>query len=741
MSDEKEYIAHVRIDESLFEIQTIEEHATGTACLSESFASVFGAAGWGKLLGAWHDIGKYSKKGFQPYIRSVSGMNPSLHISQKSDHTSAGAIHAKVKLPYCYPPLSYCIAGHHSGLLDWISSGEANMEHRLKKESCYQEMLKDAPRELLEMTPSLESPIGVIGNEKKEFHQWIRMLFSCLVDADYLDTEQFMKPEQAVLRREYDSLPDLKTRFDQHMEAVSAEALPSFINEKRASILSCCREMAMEKPGFFSLTVPTGGGKTLASMAWALDHAIWHKKDRILIVIPYTSIIVQTAAVLRGIFGEKNVVEHHSNLQADKEGESSPSLLATENWDAPIIVTTNVQFFESLYACKTSKCRKLHNICNSVVILDEAQMLPVEFLEPVLNVLQSLQATFKASILFTTATLPVFSGPIGTGLEAFSGLGSAVTEITPPNENLFEAFKRVELHWSESATTFDDLANCLTQYDQVLCIVNTRKDAHELYRRMPEGTLHLSRMMCSVHIMEVIALIKQKLASKEPVRVVSTQLIEAGVDIDFPVVYRSFAGLDSIIQAAGRCNREGKLNKTDQLGQVFVFHFDQSMPRGLMRKSGDALKELLLESEPTNVFEPAYMAQYFSFFYNKCNTFDKANIKESLYKGFAEMHFLFATAAKDFHLIDDKGSVSILVGYGNGATLLQELKAKGPEFWLLRKLQRYSVSVKKWDFEELVKSGRVIEYSGIFILDDNESYDLQAGLTMDNRWLEELLLV
>lgn len=738
MEKDQDFIAHVRIEDNAFQIQTVKEHAVGTAGLSESFASVFGAAAWGKQNGWWHDMGKYTKGSFQPYIRSASGMTVEQKAVNKPDHSSAGAILAKEKLPGYYQPLAYCIAGHHSGLLDWTSSGEANLNKRLSKTDCYQEMLKDAPEEMQEAVFSLNAPM--IDDFQKEMHQWIRMLFSCLVDADYLDTERFMQPEQAVRRGQYDSMETLKERFDTHMESLTAGAPASFINEKRAAILSRCREMAEKLPGFFSLTVPTGGGKTLASMAWALIHAVRYKKDRIIIVIPYTSIIVQTAAVLRDIFGAENVVEHHSNLQPDSNDERSPSLLATENWDAPIIVTTNVQFFESLYACRTSRCRKLHNICNSVVILDEAQMLPVEFLQPILDILQSLQSSFKTSILFTTATLPVFAGRIGTGQKAFSGLKSPVTEITSVHDNLFEAFKRVELHWPESTTTFDDLADELSGYDCVLCIVNTRKEARELYQRMPEGTLHLSRMMCSVHIMEVIKLIKQKLKDNESVRVISTQLVEAGVDIDFPVVYRAFAGLDSIIQAAGRCNREGKLNKKGELGQVFVFKPENNILRGLMGKGAAALREMLLTSDGNDLFSPDCMAQYFRLFYSKCNTFDKAEIKKSLYEGVGEMNFLFATAADQFRLIDDKDSVSILVGYGDGATLLEELKRIGPEFWLLRKLQQYSVSVRKWDFEQFRKQGTVGEYAGIFILEDGRCYDERAGLVLDGAWVEELLL-
>ena len=738
---EQDFIAHVKVEDDAYRIQTVKEHSVGTAILSESFAAVFGAAAWGKQNGWWHDMGKYTRDRFQPYIRSASGMAVEQRAVSKPDHSSAGAILAKEKLPGYFPPLAYCIAGHHSGLLDWTSSGEANLDRRLSKTDCYQEMLKDAPEEMQEVVASLDQPL--VDDFEKEMHQWIRMLFSCLVDADYLDTERFMQPEQANRRGQYDSMETLKDRFDTYMESLTADAPASFINEKRAAILSRCREMAGGLPGFFSLTVPTGGGKTLASMAWALIHAVRYQKDRIIIVIPYTSIIVQTAAVLRNIFGAENVVEHHSNLQQDSNDERSPSLLATENWDAPIIVTTNVQFFESLYACRSSRCRKLHNICNSVVILDEAQMLPVEFLNPVLDVLQSLQASFKASILFTTATLPVFSGHIGTGPEVFNGLKTPVTEITSVHDNLFEAFKRVELHWPEpnTTTTFDELAGKLSGYDSVLCIVNTRKEARELCRRMPEGTLHLSRMMCSAHIMEVIKLIKQKLKNNEPVRVISTQLVEAGVDIDFPVVYRAFAGPDSIIQAAGRCNREGKLNKKGELGQVFVFKFENCILRGVMGKGANALREMLSVSDGEDLFSPACIAQYFSLFYANCNTFDKAEIKKNLYEGASEMNFLFATAADRFRLIDDKDSVSILVGYGDGATLLEELKRNGPEFWLLRKLQQYSVSVRKWDFEQLRKQGTVAEYAGIFILEDSRCYDEQAGLVLDGAWVEELLLV
>lgn len=735
MKDTEELIAHVREESGCYEIQTVAEHATGTAALSGSFAAVFGAAEWGRVSGLWHDVGKCTTTEFQPYIRARSGMSATPWREEKPDHTSAGAILAQKRLPGYYHSLSYCIAGHHAGLLDYTSSGEACQIRRLEKTACYQAMLAGIPGELLDIVPAL-GQVNIKGPQ--EVHLWIRMLFSCLVDADYLDTERFMKPQQALLRGGYKSIPELKNEFDRYMDKFVTSPT-SLINEKRAFILQQCRQSGMGQPGFYSLTVPTGGGKTLASMAWALEHAVRYGKNRIIIVIPYTSIVVQTVTVFREIFGERNVVEHHSNLQPDDVSELAR--LTIENWDAPIIVTTDVQFFESLYACKTSKCRKLHRICNAVVILDEAQMLPVEFLKPVLHVLQGLQNSFRSSILFTTATQPVFSGKIGHGLSAFTGLVNSITEIITDSEELFTAFRRVNIQWRDTTNTFDEIADELQHYEQVLCIVNTRSEAYELYKRMPQDTLHLSRMMCSMHIMDIIKLIKQKLANKEPIRVVSTQLIEAGVDIDFPLVYRAFAGLDSVAQAAGRCNREGKLNKQGALGKVVVFNWNQKPLRGLMGKGADTLKDMLVSSKEQDLLLPFWLRQYFTKFYFKVNTFDKADIETLLYQNRNRMHFQFATAAEHFRLIDDKDSISILVPYQDGATLIRKLKEQGPEFGLLRKLQPYSVSVRKWDFEKLVKAGFIVTYSDIHIIEDPQCYDPQAGLTLENHWLDELLLI
>ncbi|MEG1617134.1 MAG: CRISPR-associated helicase Cas3' [Bacteroidales bacterium] len=736
----KEFIAHIRHIEQDFELQTICEHSLGTAKIAKEFARGFGSAEWGEWLGRAHDMGKFSSY-FQQYIRVNSGMVEAEKMMSKEDHSSAGAIYALKSFPHIYPPLSYCIAGHHSGLLDWTSSGEANMAHRLSKRDLLGKIEQQnidtlglIQDESLFSAPALKNP-------KKEFHLWIRMLFSCLVDADYLDTENFMNPTLSEARGNYDTLADLKQRFDQYMFDLGSNAPLTTINQIRSVVLQQCLSNGTKIPGFYNLSLPTGGGKTLSSMAWALVHAIKYKKSRIIVAIPYTSIIAQTAEIFRKIFGKDNVVEHHSNIQNEEQLNYS-NKLSTENWDAPIVVTTNVQLFESLYAAKPSKCRKLHNLCNSVVILDEAQIFPVEFLQPVLDILQGLRSDFKTSILFTTATQPVFDVKIGSGKAEFQGLSEPVQELISEETDL-SIFRRVEIEWPKGneITEYEDLVTSLIEFEQVLCIVNTRKEAQAIFKIMPEGTLHLSRLMCSAHIMKTITEIKRRLAAGEPVRVISTQLIEAGVDIDFPVVFRAFAGLDSIVQAAGRCNREGKLNKIGQLGKVIVFNTPNGVPQGLMRKGADALREMLAIDPNADFLSKEKIQQYFNLYYSKANTFDKPSVKDFLYKDVGQMKFMFASVADQFQLIDDKDSVTVLIGYDSGTDLIKEFKQKGPEKGLMRKLQQYSVSLHKYDFEKLKEAGQVASFFGSYILEDPSAYDLTGGLSLDNHWLNELLYI
>lgn len=737
------YIAHIKNNsETDYEIQTLDDHLKGTSLLAGKFASKFGNDEWGKLIGKWHDLGKLSDE-FQDYIKKNSGYEEG-EKSGKTDHTSAAAILAKEVFPQHWPPISYCIAGHHAGLHNWLPDigVSGDLSDRLKKIE-FLEKIRFRIQEKLLDNKTFELPCGN-GIKPEHMNLWIRMLFSCLVDADYLDTERFMNPKSFALRQQYDSLPELKRRFDGYMDIMQSNSTQTPVNTIRNQILADCIESGQLKPGFFSITVPTGGGKTLSSMAWALVHALKYNKSRIIFAIPFTSIITQTAQIYRSIFGDTNVVEHHSNL--DESIISQERKLATENWDAPIIVTTNVQLFESLYSNRTSRCRKLHNLVNSIIILDEAQMLPPEFLQPILSTLKGLVDDFNISLMFSTATQPALTGRIGgNGQYAFVGIADdSVREVVVDSIRLTEDLKRVEIKLPEDTNDLTEwhlIADELKQYEQVLCIVNTRKQCRELCDLMPEDTIHLSRLMCTTHIMDSIEEIRNRLKEKRPVRVISTQLIEAGVDIDFPVVYRAISGLDSIAQCAGRCNREGKLNQENRLGLMKVFVPPKGTPIGLMRKGVDAFKEIIGSRQADSLLEPQTFIDYFRIFYSKIENFDKPEIKSLLWDDSQGMKFQFATAAREFRLIDDKNSQTILVGYNEGNDLIHLFKRKGPEPWLMRKLQRYAVSVKERDFAEIKKAGLVIELHGCWVQDYPKLYSQHSGLQLHGKWLEEINII
>jgi CRISPR-associated endonuclease/helicase Cas3 len=612
----KDFIAHIKQnpDCSWAEPHLLKNHLQDTAKKASEFANEFGNNDWAELAGFLHDLGKYHPD-WQRYIRKETGYyDGEAHIEgygNRPNHSQAGAvfIFEKFKNSPMAKVLAYIIGGHHSGLKDWIT----DLENRLFEGEILitEDLQKIKPIE--EVKQFLETPIPRtspayfknenLQKEKEQIHLWIRMLFSCLVDADFLDTESYMQNEEKV-RGDYLSIEKLKERFDKYMSEKKSD---SELNIKRNEILNQCRQKAKLEPGFFSLKVPTGGGKTLSSIAFALEHAIKYKKKRIIVAIPYTSIIEQTAKVYKYgadtdeeierlkaegklLFGEDQVLEHHSNLDPVKE--SSKNRLAAENWDAPIIVTTNVQLFESLFGNKTSVCRKLHNIVNSIIILDEAQMIPQEYFRPILSVLKGLVKYFGVTVVLMSATQPALVGKIGTAPNIIDGLEN-VTEIIDDPDSLAKEFKRVEFILPKDLNlprSWKEIADDLKQYEQVLCIVNTRTDCRELHKLMPEGTIHLSGFMCGEERSELISDIKSKLKNNEPIKVISTQLVEAGVDIDFSVVYRAITGLDSIAQAAGRCNRENKLIDG---GKVEVFVPPDSSPKGFLRKSEDAGKAIL----------------------------------------------------------------------------------------------------------------------------------------------------
>jgi CRISPR-associated endonuclease/helicase Cas3 len=656
------------------------------------------------------------------------------------DHSAAGAILATAKNKGIGRLLGYLIAGHHTGLPDWYkevgTKGDA-LSDRLSNAEHLENALKGCPPESVLNTALPSSlPCQSQNGGSELVHLWIRMLYSCLVDADFLDTERFMNPEKGDLRQSNADLATLKERFYLYMAAKESGVQDTPVNRARKEILRECHQKGSSlEPGLFSLTVPTGGGKTLASMAFALEHAIQQGKKRIIVAIPYTSIIEQTAAVYREVFGDEAVLEHHSNL--DPSRETPATRLATENWDAPIIVTTNVQLFESLFAARSSACRKLHNIVNSVVVLDEAQMLPTDFLQPIVSVIKSLTAHFRTSVLLCTATQPVLSGKVGTGRDILNGFtDGSVRELIPDPEKLFSVFQRVRVRMlgrPDEQHDWTEIADRLREHDQVLCIVNTRKDCRELHAQMPDGTVHLSALMCPEHRSNVITEVKSKLKASESVRVVSTQLLEAGVDIDFPTVYRSFSGLDSIAQAAGRCNREGRLER----GDVVVFNPPKPSPSGRLLKAETAAQTLFrIDPELAASLMPEAFRCYFMHYFSGLNGFDTRGIMDLLAGNDAlNCQIQFRTAARKFKLIDDTLQHGVIVKYRDGKTdietLIDQLRFGGPNRKLMRKLQRYSVNIYDPDLKKLRENGLIEEVNGVWVQTQDSLYDAVFGLNID----------
>lgn len=708
-------------------IQSNNEHLQGVAKLCQIFAAQFGMGTWGELMGMLHDKGK-EHKAFQQHIMKESGYKPNIQVIGDYNHAYVGALIAQKLYPKSSLLFINALMGHHRGLYD-----DGDMQEVLKKK-----IPDDIINDHYITQPALTIPN--LPFEKKDIHLTERMLYSCLVDADYLDTESFMQPTQAQFRGNKVELSELMKKMETKLNTLKQEAPDTTVNRIRSYVQEQCRLKSNSGKGFYSLTVPTGGGKTLSSVLWALRHAIRNHQKRIIIAIPYTSIIVQTARTLKDIFGDENVLEHHSNVDYhNNENDTDTNLklrLASENWNYPIIVTTNVQLFESLFSNKPSVCRKLHNIVNSVIILDEVQTLPVYYLQPIVDSLDTLKRIFGCSILFTTASQPVLEGEHrGSNYQVkFTGL-PPLDEIIPADASLYDKLRRVSLSIDNHAHTYDEIARQIVRFERVLCIVNTRRDAKELYDRLPkEGIcLHLSRMMCPDHVAETISKIKKAL--KDPnnkvIRVIATQLVEAGVDIDFPTVFRQEAGLDSLLQAAGRCNREGK----QDIGTTYVFSLagEHNLPPGFITQTNNARKAL---DNNLDWFAPETMKQYFKQLFFRSKTFDKANIAQLLYKP----ELQFETAAQAFKLIDDD-SVAVIVNWKKSMDYVSQLLKEGMSYSLMKKLAQYSVNVRQNDFKKLVASGVVEEIlQGIYCIKYKSFYHEDTGLTIKNQWLEEIYI-
>lgn len=741
MTIEKQQISHLYQDHESGQwiIQTNEEHQKGVANIAAFFTGQFGLPSWGYTLGMLHDKGK-ERMAFQQYIRKINHL-PTDDKMYYSDHHHAfvGGILAKNFMGMSILNLlANQIISHHTGLHDYSDAEHILNEKQLPKEINKEDVVLNIPPLMKELH---ESPFCKYRVEPKHFHHLSRMLFSCLVDADRLDTERFMDIESWRKRGCSSTIDDLLPRLETYLHNLQSNAPATEVNLIRKSIQEQCNKTSSGEKGFYSLTVPTGGGKTLSSLLWAMKHAVNQRMNRIIIAIPYTSIIVQTAGLLKEIFGEENVLEHHSSFNPDEiknEEVREKAKLATENWDYPIIVTTNVQLFESMFSNKPSDCRKLHNIVNSVLILDEVQTLPTDFLQPIVDALKAYQEMFGVSVLFTTASQPVLSGIIkgSNPMTNFEGI-DCITEIIPNEFALHEKLRRVTLEIDNAGKTYDEIATQIAIYNKVLCIVNTRKDAKELYDRLPdEGVkLHLSKMMCPAHVSETIRGIKTLLKdeSQSVIRVIATQLVEAGVDIDFPVVFRQEAGLDSILQAAGRCNREGK----NTVGTTFVFSLaaEKRVPFGTMAAANNARLNLPADSD---WFAPSVMEKYFHQLYCRKNTFDDKDMKHYLYN---PNELCFETASKEFRLIDDNCR-NIIVNWENSMELVEKLKESGCTYPLMKQLAKYTVGVHRPDFDKLVSYGGIEEVlEGIYVLANKAQYDENTGLSLANHWMEEPLMI
>ncbi len=777
--NEPKAVAHVRHDGQRLHWHALDEHLRGVSGLAALFAGTFGAQAWAALGGLWHDLGKF-REGFQRYIRQCG--DPDAHIEGRivgpeKTHSTAGALWAQQYLKEVQGRsgevvarvLSYLIAGHHAGLADWLGAN-ASLHNRFAQSDAARELdsalAASIPDAILKPTPPLPDVKDLMRYRDEEipgrFALWVRMLFSCLVDADFLNTERFMSPHKAEARNGFFDLATMEARLADRLQQMAQAVAErgeadSVVNRKRAEVLSACLAKAELPPGVFSLTVPTGGGKTLSSMAFALRHAVRHSKRRIVYAIPYTSIIEQTADIFRGIFGDENVIEHHSNVEADEKQETHRSRLACENWDAPLIVTTNVQLLESLFASRTSRCRKLHNLVGSVIVLDEAQLLPVAYLQPVVDALRLLVADYGVTLLLCTATQPTLESRIGFDqARALRGFKAGeVREIVDDVPGLYADLERVRVHLPtdlNATQTWDDLAPEIARHEAVLAIVGRRADARDLYRRLraedDEGLWHLSGLMCAQHRSDVIAAIREALAARRqalrdgrtaaPIRVVSTQLVEAGVDIDFPVVYRALAGLDSIAQAAGRCNREGRLAR----GEVHVFVPPKSPPPGLLRMAEQATR-ILWAGLPAGA-DPMGVERFAEFFrklYGDARL-DEKDICRLLRVG-REGDVMFRTAAENFRLIDEKDGATVFVRYRRDrdddeiGMWLNALKKNGPDRWLLRRLQRYVVTIYRSDLQRLLDQGDVEplggDFPGLYVQSANNDvlYDRVLGIAVD----------
>lgn len=709
------HIAHTREIDS--ETQSLKEHLENTANKSKQFGNSFNNGNYACICGLMHDLGKYSKD-FQNKITDNSNI--------RVDHSTAGAIVINERIELFGKLLAYCIAGHHGGLPDGGNKSdtaiEVTLNGRLKRAKQLPDYLHfEKEINVAEYIPTNIPNIKPLNQGGFSLSFFIRMIYSCLVDSDFLDTEAFINNNKVDRNANYD-YELFNKKLSKYIEKFNNKERE--LNKKRTEILNNCVEKSKSEKGLYTLTVPTGGGKTISSLAFAIGHVLEHGMDRIIYVIPYTSIIEQTGKIFKDILGYQNVLEHHSNFdfKNDEDLISHKLKLSSENWDIPIVVTTNVQFFESLFSNKSSRCRKLHNIANSVIIFDEAQMIPTQFLTPCLMSISELVTSYKSTCILCSATQPSLKDRFPKEI--------GISEICEDTESLYEFFRRTKVI-SRGKMEVVQIAEELNNCTQVLCIVNSKKHAIDIYSKLNgDGIFHLSTRMCPKHRNEMLNLIKERLKAGLPCKVVSTQLIEAGVDVDFPLVYRSMAGIDSIVQAGGRCNREGNL----EVGVVNVFEpesaYTKNMPSTIKRPI-EVAKAIMARFD--DILSPQAIKSYFEELYSFEGEegLDIKGIFKELERGAegCNFNFNFKQVADKFKLIDEN-TITVIIEYDNDSKdLINKLRYTNENKSILRAVQPYTVNVYENEFDKM-HGANLIEVidDGIYVLRDIRMYKNETGL-------------
>lgn len=660
-------------------------HLRAVAALASQLADTFGASDLAYHMGLWHDLGKFSSE-FQTYLLQAEAGRR----SRGPDHKAAGV---RIALQHDLGPVALVLQGHHGGLKNrqdlkrWLeqhSEGTASVLHRAQQ--AIPDLLPDSRLTIPDYAMPRRSP--------RELEFFLRFLFSALVDADFLDTERHFSASKSAYRGSNVTLTELWTRFQEDQRRFN-DVPDTPVNRSRQQIYRACINAASLPPGLFRLTVPTGGGKTRSGMGFALRHGLEHGHRRVIVAVPFITITQQTAGVYREIFespgdGVSPVLEHHSGTaepMEDSDGFSREAVwarLAAENWDAPIIVTTTVQLFESLFANNTSRCRKLHRLANSIIILDEAQSLPAHLLDPILDALRELCTNYDSTVVLSTATQPAFDAiPVFKRLDA--------CEIVPAPERHFRALNRVEYEWRvDEPLSWHEAASVMRAESQALAILNTKRDALALLDALNDPrALHLSTLLCGAHRSRVINDVTRRLAAGEPCRLVATQVVEAGVDLDFPLVLRALGPLDSVIQAAGRSNREGKLDT----GRVVVLEpAEGGLPRGAYQRATQTTRTLL-NAGPLDLDDPNSIRAYFERLYQLEDT-DRDNIQKK------REELDYPEVAHRFRMIDDHTVEVVITTYGaeeerqRVRALIAKLRAGAPPTRrLLRQLHPYTVSL------------------------------------------------